>query len=78
MPVAALERLSETTPVLAPGLAPMQALGAVQEVVEAGPALAPRLAGLLLADRLEEPPVPPAARRYRALIARVQSLVAGA
>ena len=78
MPLAELERLSRTTPVLAPGLEPMQALGAVQEVLPPGPALKRRLETLLLADTLDEPPDVPAARPYRDLIARVQSLVAGA
>jgi malonate decarboxylase beta subunit len=77
MPLAELERLSRTTPVLTPGLAPMQQLGAVQEVLPAGPALKQRLETLLLADHLDAPMDAPAAQPYRALIARVQSLVAG-
>jgi malonate decarboxylase gamma subunit len=77
MPLAELERLSRTTPVLTPGLAPMQQLGAVQEVLPAGPALKQRLETLLLADHLDAPMEAPAAQPYRALIARVQSLVAG-
>jgi malonate decarboxylase beta subunit len=77
MPLAELERLSRTTPVLTPGLEPMRQLGAVQEVVPAGPAMKRRLETLLLADHLDPPMDAPAAHAYRAMIARVQSLVAG-
>jgi malonate decarboxylase beta subunit len=76
MPLAELERLSRMMPVLAPGLEPMQQLGAVQEVLPASPALKQRLETLLLADHLDQPMDAPAAHPYRALIARVQSLVA--
>jgi malonate decarboxylase beta subunit len=77
MPLAELERLSATTPVLAPGLEPMRQLGAVQEIMAAGPALKQRLQTLLLAERLDMAPAVPAAQPYRDLILRVQSLVAG-
>jgi malonate decarboxylase beta subunit len=76
MPLAELERLSRTTPVLAPGLEPMRLLGAVQEVLPAGPTLKRRLEMLLSAAHLDQPIPVPAARPYRALITRVQSLVA--
>jgi malonate decarboxylase beta subunit len=77
MPIAELERLSATTPVLAPGLEPMRQLGGVQEVMAAGPALRQRLEALLLAERLADPPEASAAQPYRDLILRVQTLVAG-
>ena len=77
MPLAELERLSQTNPVLAPGLEPMRQLGGVQEVIAAGPSLKRRLETLLLAETLDKTSEVPAARPYRDLIARVQSLVAG-
>jgi len=77
MPMAELERLSQTMPVLAPGLEPMRQLGAVHEVLPAGPALKRRLEKLLLSDNLGEPTEAAPARPYRDLIKRVQSLVAG-
>jgi hypothetical protein len=55
----------------------MRQLGAVQEVLPAGPALKRRLETLLLADHLDPPLDAPAAHPYRAMIARVQSFVAG-
>jgi malonate decarboxylase gamma subunit len=76
MPLAELERVSRTTPVLAPGLEPMRLLGAVHEVLPAGPTLKRRLETLLSAAHLDQPIPVPAARPYRALITRVQSLVA--
>lgn len=78
MPIEELERLSQTTPVLAPGLEPMRRLGVVQEVLPADARLKQRLEVLLLSERLSAPTETPAARPYRDLIARVKSLVAGA
>jgi malonate decarboxylase beta subunit len=78
MPLEELERLSATMPVLAPGLAPMRQLGAVHEVLPAGPELKRRLETLLTAAQLDEPAEAPAAHPYRALIAQVQNLVATA
>ncbi len=76
MPLEELERLSATMPVLAPGLAPMQQLGAVHEVLPAGIELKRRLETLLTSAQLDEPAETPAAQPYRALIAHVQTLVA--
>ncbi|HEX3983448.1 MAG TPA: biotin-independent malonate decarboxylase subunit beta, partial [Acidisoma sp.] len=78
MPIEELERLSQTTPVLAPGLAPMQRLGVVHEVRPANAALKGRLEELLLSETLAEQKDAAAARPYRDLIARVQRLVAAA
>jgi malonate decarboxylase beta subunit len=75
MPLEELERLSATMPVLAPGLAPMRQLGAVHEVLPAGPGLKRRLETLLTAAQLAKPAEAPAAHPYRELIAHVQTLI---
>ncbi|MBW4025153.1 MAG: biotin-independent malonate decarboxylase subunit beta [Proteobacteria bacterium] len=77
MPVEELERLSQTTPVLAPGLDPMRQLGVIHAVVSAGPALKQRLESLLLSVQPDDLPEAEAAAGYRHLIAHVQALVAG-